>query len=132
MTKAQGRPKIELDWNLINGVLQFGARLLDCSELCKVSDDVIQSRIKEEFGITFTEYRNRKMSSMRMKLLQKQFDVAMQGNIAMLIFLGKNHLGQADKIENKNIEVTPDLPMNKEEKLQMAKIYAEKLKEEKE
>jgi hypothetical protein len=34
-----------------------------------------------------------------MKLLQKQFDVAMSGNVALLIWLGKQHLNQSDKQE---------------------------------
>lgn len=99
MTKKIGRPKKELDWKLLDSILQFGARLIDCSEMCNMSDDSIQKRIKEEHGCTFSEYRNRKMSKMRMKLLQKQFDVAMSGNVALLIWLGKQHLDQKDKAE---------------------------------
>jgi len=99
MTNNIGRPKKELDWKLIDSILQFGARLIDCSEMCEMSDDSIQKRIREEYNCTFSEYRDRKMSKMRMKLLQKQYDVAMQGNVALLIWLGKQHLGQQDKQE---------------------------------
>ena len=99
MTNKVGRPEKDFNWELIDGVLQFGANLIDCSELLKVSDDTIQRRIKKEFNCTFTEYRHKKMSKMRMKLLQKQYEVAMSGNVALLIWLGKQHLGQTDKIE---------------------------------
>jgi hypothetical protein len=34
-------------------------------------------------------------------LKKKQFDTAMNGNVVMLIWLGKNILGQSDKIETK-------------------------------
>jgi len=101
MTNKVGRPQKEMDWKLIDSILQFGARLVDCSEICEMSDDSIQRRIKEEFGLTFSEYREKKMSRIRMKLLQKQYDVAMAGNPAMLIWLGKNLLGQSDKTEVK-------------------------------
>jgi len=94
-----GRPRKELDWKTLDNILQFGARLLDCSDLCEVSEDLIQKRIREKFDCTFSEYRERKMSKMRMKLLQKQYDVAMKGNVALLIWLGKQHLGQKDKHE---------------------------------
>jgi AraC-like DNA-binding protein len=100
MANKVGRPEKEFDWKLIDSILQFGARLIDCCEMLEVSDDTIQRRIKDEFGCTFSEYRERKMSKMRMKLLQKQFDVAMSGNVALLIWLGKQHLGQSDKAEN--------------------------------
>ena len=38
---------------------------------------------------------------MRINLLKKQYDVAMSGNVSMLIWLGKNELGQVDKVESK-------------------------------
>ncbi len=34
-----------------------------------------------------------------MKLKRKQIDVALQGNVVMLIWLGKQYLGQAEKTE---------------------------------
>ena len=97
MTNSIGRPKKELDWKVLDSILQFGATLIDCAEMCEMSDDSIQRRIKDEHGCTFTEYRNRKMSRMRVKLLQKQYESAMAGNTALLIWLGKQHLGQSDK-----------------------------------
>ncbi len=105
MTKKLGAPEKEFNWKLLDSVLQFGARLIDCSDMLELSDDTIQRRIKKEHDCTFSEYRNRKMSKMRMKLLQKQYDVAMKGNVSMLIWLGKNHLGQSDKIDE-NIKST--------------------------
>jgi hypothetical protein len=107
MTNKIGRPEKEIDWKLLDSILQFGARLIDCSEMLEVSDDTIQRKIKDSFDCTFSEYRERKMSKMRMKLLQKQFDVAMSGNVALLIWLGKQHLNQSDKQEqsiNHNVD----------------------------
>jgi AraC-like DNA-binding protein len=101
MTNSIGRPKKELDWKVLDSILQFGATLIDCSEMCGMSDDSIQRKIRDEHGCTFTEYRNRKMSRMRVRLLQKQYESAMAGNTALLIWLGKQHLGQTDKAEDK-------------------------------
>ncbi len=98
MKNKVGRPEKEIDWKLLDSILQFGARLIDCSEMLDMSDDSIQRKIQDAHGCTFSEYRERKMSKMRMRLLQKQFDVAMAGNTALLIWLGKQHLGQTDKI----------------------------------
>lgn len=39
-------------------------------------------------------------------LLKKQFDVAMGGNVTMLIWLGKQHLEQSEKIEQ-HVNVLP-------------------------
>jgi hypothetical protein len=45
---------------------------------------------------------------MRINLLKKQYDVAMAGNVSMLIWLGKNILGQSDKVETKTVEVSKE------------------------
>lgn len=87
---------MEIDWKMLDGLLQFGARLVDCSELMQCSDETIQRRIRDKYDITFTEYRNRKLSKTRLRLAQKQFDLAMEGNTTMLVWLGKNLLGQTD------------------------------------
>lgn len=100
--KKVGRPKVEINWELMDGILQFGARLIDCREMLGVSDDTIQNNIRQKFGMTFSEYRDQKMSKIRIKLLQKQFESAMAGNTALLIFLGKQYLGQTEKISTKN------------------------------
>ena len=99
MTNRVGRPEKEFDWKVLDSILQFGANLIDCSELLDVSEDTIQRKIKGEHGCTFTEYRTKKMGRMRVKLLQKQFEMAQNGNVALLIWLGKQHLGQAEKQE---------------------------------
>ena len=105
MTNKVGRPEKEFDWKVLDSILQFGANLIDCSELLDVSDDTIQRKIKSEHGCTFSEYRTKKMGRMRVKLLQKQYEMAQNGNVALLIWLGKQHLGQKDKIEQEVKEV---------------------------
>lgn len=103
-----GRPKKVIDWDHLDNLLTLGAGLIDCSELLKMSDDTIQKNIKEKHNCTFTEYREKKLANMRVKLLKKQFDVAMNGNVTMLIWLGKQRLGQSEKTEttNRNVEMS--------------------------
>jgi hypothetical protein len=100
MTNKPGRPEKEFDWKILDSILQFGANLIDCSELLEVSEDTVQRKIKSEHGCTFTEYRTKKMGRMRVKLLQKQYEMAQNGNVALLIWLGKQYLGQSDKAES--------------------------------
>ena len=38
-------------------------------------------------------------ANLKMKLKRKQFAVAMQGNVVMLIWLGKQYLGQSEKTQ---------------------------------
>lgn len=103
--KGTGKP---FNWVLLDGLLKIGGRLKDCQDIMELSHDVIQRTIKREKGVGFTEYRDLKMSRMRTTLLQKQYETAMSGNVVMLIWLGKQHLGQAEKIEQQNdVKIIP-------------------------
>ena len=42
-----------------------------------------------------------------MSLRRKQYEVAMSGNTSMLIWLGKNILGQRDHVENEIKDLPP-------------------------
>lgn len=128
--EKRGRPKIELDWKLLDSILEFGARCIDCAGILECSEDTIQTKIKESFGMTFSEYRLLKMSKMRTRLLQKQVDVALKGNVAMLIWLGKQVLHQTEKQEISQTITEKPLKLSKEERLEMVEIYKEQLSNE--
>jgi len=100
--KKLGRPRIEIDWDKFHTLLQYKPTLHDCADIMGMSPDTIERAIKREYKMTFSEYRRLKMSKMRMKLAQKQFEMAMEGSIPLLIWLGKQHLGQSDKQETKS------------------------------
>ena len=103
------RPRKEIDWKTLDAILQYGAIKKDASSILGVSDDTLERRIQEEHECTFAEYREQKRAPLRVKLGQKQFEVAMNGNVTMLIWLGKQWLGQTDKQE---IEQTNDVKIS--------------------
>ncbi len=47
--------KIEMNWVALDGYLQYGATKIDAAELLGVSEDTIDRRIKERFGVTFSD-----------------------------------------------------------------------------
>ena len=67
---------------------------------CEVSEDVIEDRIGREKGLSFREYRDQKMATVRLKLIQKAMSKAFDGDNTMLIWCMKNQCGWADKIEH--------------------------------
>ena len=101
-----GRPKIEIDFEKVDALC---AVFCNCEEIVsilkfdmKVSYDTVERRIKEQFDITFAEYvKQKQMAFAKPKLRKAQFDCAMSGNATMLIWLGKQYLGQIDKQEMK-------------------------------
>jgi len=92
--------KIEIDWAVLDAILQFKPTLKVCADVIGTSTDTIEKRIKEEHGCTFSEYRDKKMGKVKIKLQQKAIEMALSGNATMMIFSLKNLCGWADKIEH--------------------------------
>jgi DNA-binding CsgD family transcriptional regulator len=54
----------------------------------------------------FENFLTKGKANLKQRLKRKQIDVALAGNVSMLIWLGKNYLGQADKLdENGDFEI---------------------------
>ena len=66
-----------------------GRTLTEIAAYCDVSDDTISRR--------FAEAIKRGKSLMRGSLRAEQFELAMRGNPTMLVWLGKQELGQTDR-----------------------------------
>lgn len=92
-----GRPKIEIDFDLLDKLCQMQATLVEVAGFFDCSEDTIDRRIHEEFGICFAEYLKKKSAKGKISLRRSQFQSAVEkGNVAMQIFLGKQWLGQSD------------------------------------
>ena len=92
-----GRPKIEIDWTEFNKLCGLQCSLEEIAGWFNCSVDTIENRVKEVHGITFSEYFAQKRSSGKISLRRKQYEAAMAGNPTLLIWLGKQYLGQSDK-----------------------------------
>lgn len=54
----------------------------------------------------FENFLTKGKANLRQRLKRKQIDVALGGNVSMLIWLGKQYLGQSDKLdENGEYEI---------------------------
>jgi len=109
MPKKMGRPLIEIDWKQLDKLCILMATLEDIAGWFDCSIDTIERAIKREHNITFAEYYKKKSARGRISLRRKQYEVAMSGNVSMLIWLGKQVLGQADKqdIEHSSSKINP-------------------------
>lgn len=107
------RPRKELEDMEFNGWDQLDALIVwasqeYCCEKLGVNTDTLTNRIKEKFGMSFSDYKAKRQEPMRINLLKKQYDVAMGGNVALLIWLGKQYLGQSEKVTQEIQEVNLD------------------------
>ena len=102
---VMGRPRIEIDWKEFDKLCGLQCTLEEIAGWFNCSIDTIENRVKEVHGITFSEYFSQKRSSGRISLRRKQYEAAMSGNTALLIWLGKQYLNQSDK-QDQNISVS--------------------------
>jgi hypothetical protein len=92
-----GRPRIEIDWADFDRLCEVQCTLAEIAANFGVSEDTIERAVKREHRVSFADYFAQKRKSGFVSLRRKQFELAMVGNATMLIFLGKQLLGQADK-----------------------------------
>lgn len=94
-------------WDKLDGLLAYKANLTTCEEILGVHQNTIKNHIKARYGITFTEYQDKKLSVTKLRLIQKAIKMAENGSATMLIFCLKNICKWVDKVETTNIDTTP-------------------------
>lgn len=103
---TRGRPVIIFDWKLLDKTLARAGKMSDCVYMLGVSASTIERRIREEYDMTFNEYRDLQLTDLRLRIFDKQVEVALAGSETLLKHLGENLLGQSQKNQNLNIGVS--------------------------
>jgi hypothetical protein len=101
------RPRKEIDWDIADKAAALFCTGEEIANLCGVSYDTLLTRIKELDYASFSEWFGEKSASTLKSLRRKQLDIALNGNVTMLIWLGKQLLNQKEKqeIEQTNKEI---------------------------
>jgi AraC-like DNA-binding protein len=94
-----GRPKISVNFDTIDKMMAIQCTGEEIASVLNVSYDTLEKRIKEETGLSFTEYFVQKSGVGRASLRRRQFQLAESGNPTMLVWLGKQWLNQKDRSE---------------------------------
>ena len=124
-----GRPKIEIDFKTLDGMCAINCTQEEIASVLGISIDTLGRRIKEIHDMTFAEYYKKNSANGKMSLRRAQFDRAMgdkvdeykdefnektkkfervktgnkiwanNGSVPMLIWLGKQWLGQSEQIQ---------------------------------
>jgi len=100
--------KAPFSWEKLDGLLAHKSTAMMCEELLDCPASTIKDHIRYRYGLTFTEYADKKLSVTKLKLVQKAIQMAMNGNVVMTIFCLKNINKWQDKFET---EI--DINMNK-------------------
>lgn len=96
---APGRPKADIDWAVVGKLLEAGCAGTDIASQFGISVATLRVRCKQDNNLSFSAFCQQKRQSGDNLLRAKQYQTAMSGNTTMLIWLGKQRLGQSDKNE---------------------------------
>lgn len=101
-----GRPKIEINQDIFEGLCNIQCTLEEISGILRVSEDTIERWCRRTYSRTFADALKRLGATGRESIRRAQFKLALAGNPTMLIWLGKQILGQRDEIRNYNFDLT--------------------------
>lgn len=93
-----GRPRKEIDQGSFEKLCGLQCTLDEISGFFECSPDTIENWCKRTYKDTFSEIHKRHSQSGKVSLRRTQFRLA-EKSPAMAIFLGKQYLGQRDKVE---------------------------------
>lgn len=114
--KPTGAPRKEIDFRVLNNLCEIQCTGEEIAAVLDVDYDTMNARIKEKYGQSFSEYYASKKEKGKTSLRRKQWKLA-ETNAGMAIFLGKQILGQRDKVEveNTNLNLNASLDMTPDE-----------------
>ena len=123
-----GRPEAKIDWKIVDDMLMKGSFATEIAAKLGIHHDTLYKRCVVDQKIEFSAYRQEKTSIGDYSIRQKQFEVAViDGNTTMLIWLGKQRLGQTDTIAPPTIAPLQD-SIDKDHKLMQLEYEVAELK----
>jgi len=113
---SYGRPKAEIDWKLVKELAEIHCTpgeivaFINNHHDSETHYNTYDNHSKKLYGLSFGEYvKTLHEATAKPKLRRLQWKSAEKGNASLLIWLGKQYLGQTDKqeIEQYNMDVPP-------------------------
>ena len=95
-----GRTPAVIDWDTVGKLLEAGCSGESIATQFGVHRTTLYNRCKADLGLTFSTLSQQKKMLGDNLLRAKQYQTAMSGNVTMQIWLGKQRLGQTDKLEH--------------------------------
>ena len=102
-----GRPRITIDWDVVKRLCNLQCTQTEIASVVNVSEDTLVRRIKSKYNLTYAEYYKKESAGGKASLRRAQWKKAIgtkdsegkdknDGSVPMLIWLGKQYLGQAE------------------------------------
>lgn len=111
---AMGRPRKEIDKAEFEKLCAIQCTRDEICGWFGITQKTLEAWCKRTYGDTFSPVFNQKRGVGKISLRRAQYQSAMNGNPALLIWLGRNWLGQTDKVEvDVHDERAPDDALSK-------------------
>ena len=101
------RPLTDIDWQQVDKMCEIHCTGEEQASILGVDYDTLNAACKRDKGIGFSDYFKQKSSGGKMSLRRRQYTSAMDGNTTMLVWIGKNWLGQSDMPEPEPQDLPP-------------------------
>lgn len=92
------------DFAVLENLLKIQCTQEECCAFFEIDHKTLDARILEYYGIKFSQLSALKRDAGKISLRRTQYQKALSGNVPLLIWLGKQYLGQREKYE----ELVPD------------------------
>jgi hypothetical protein len=124
-TNKGGRPRKEIDQHTFEGLCEIQCTLEEIAGVLRVSEDTVERWCERTYELGFADAYKKFSATGKTSLRRSQFELAKKGNPTMLIWLGKQYLGQIDK----PVPEDPDAEFNPEEFSRVLRSILEKAAE---
>jgi hypothetical protein len=94
-----GRPRKVLDYDTLDRLCAIQCTGEEIAAVLDMDYDTLNKALLREQGIGFSDYFQKKSGPGKASLRRRQFELAANGNTTMLVWLGKQYLGQTDKTD---------------------------------
>ena len=94
-----GAPRKQIDYKVLDSLCAIQCTGEECAAVLEMDYDTLNAALKRDGNVGFSDYFAKKSANGKASLRRKQFSVANEGNPTMLIWLGKQWLGQSEKQE---------------------------------
>ena len=98
-----GRPPFTLtdeQFKTIEGLARIQCTQVEICDIFDVTEKTLNVALKKHSGVTFSQLIKKNMSHGKASLRRNQWKAADKGVPSILIWLGKQHLGQKDQVES--------------------------------
>lgn len=101
----RGRPAVDIDMTVLETLCRVGCTNMEIASHFSVSERTIEKRRR---NAEFRDVMERGVAKGNISLRHQQMKMALAGDRTMLVWLGKNRLGQKDRTElSGEVKTTP-------------------------